>query len=136
MIDLCWREAMRIVTPTLIALALAAAAAVPARADTEVRGHGWGHGVGLSQYGAYGYAFLEGRDHAWILQHYYPGTALDRDGRGQVRVLLKRTRRPALCGVTRLRDARGRRLRLDDAHVYRFTEHGDAKLDVTDRTTG
>ena len=37
-------------------------------------GHGWGHGVGLSQYGAYGYA-----QHGWtagqILAHYYPGTA-------------------------------------------------------------
>jgi len=38
-------------------------------------GHGWGHGVGMSQYGAYGYA-----QHGWtyqqILAHYYPGTTL------------------------------------------------------------
>ena len=37
-------------------------------------GHGWGHGVGMSQYGAFGYA-----QHSWtfqqILAHYYPGTA-------------------------------------------------------------
>lgn len=37
-------------------------------------GHGWGHGVGMSQYGAYGYA-----QHGWtagqILAHYYPGTS-------------------------------------------------------------
>ena len=28
-----------------------------------IDGHGWGHGVGLSQYGAYGYALREGRDY-------------------------------------------------------------------------
>ena len=37
-----------------------------------VSGHGWGHGLGLSQWGAYGYA-----QHGWsytrILAHYYPG---------------------------------------------------------------
>jgi SpoIID/LytB domain protein len=36
-------------------------------------GHGWGHGVGMSQYGAYGYA-LHGWTSAQILAHYYPGT--------------------------------------------------------------
>src|SRR4051795_518750 len=40
-----------------------------------VSGHGWGHGIGLSQYGAYGYA-----QHGWgykqIVLHYFHGTAL------------------------------------------------------------
>src|SRR5438874_3663722 len=38
-------------------------------------GHGWGHGVGMSQYGAYGYA-LHGSTYGQILAHYYPGTTL------------------------------------------------------------
>jgi hypothetical protein len=40
-------------------------------------GHGWGHGVGMSQYGAYGYA-LHGATFQQILAHYYPGTTLAR----------------------------------------------------------
>src|SRR5919206_4446562 len=100
---------MRILASSLVAAAALAAAAAPARADVEVRGAGWGHGVGLSQYGAYGYALLDGRDHAWILGHYYPGTALERRSGGHVRVLLRSSRRPALCGATVLRAAGGRR---------------------------
>jgi stage II sporulation protein D len=50
-------------------------------------GHGWGHGVGMSQYGAYGYA-----QHGWtaqqILAHYYPGTTTGKAPVSQVRVLL------------------------------------------------
>ena len=43
-----------------------------------ITGHGWGHGVGMSQWGAYGYA-LHGWDSTRILAHYYPGTDV-RDG--------------------------------------------------------
>jgi len=50
-------------------------------------GHGWGHGVGMSQYGAYGYA-----QHGWtfqqILAHYYPGTTLAKAPATTLRVLL------------------------------------------------
>jgi stage II sporulation protein D len=50
-------------------------------------GHGWGHGVGMSQYGAYGYA-----QHGWsaqqILAHYYPGTTPGVAPVSQIRVLL------------------------------------------------
>jgi SpoIID/LytB domain protein len=38
-------------------------------------GHGWGHGIGMSQYGALGYA-QHGWTHAQILDHYYTGTQL------------------------------------------------------------
>ena len=37
-----------------------------------VTGHGWGHGVGLSQYGAYGYA-QKGVLYDKIVLHYFPG---------------------------------------------------------------
>jgi SpoIID/LytB domain protein len=74
---------------------LPAATALPAAAETEgfpfrssvastpeptpdlrLLGSGWGHGVGMSQYGAYAMA-RAGWTHAQILEHYYPGTALD-----------------------------------------------------------
>ena len=46
-----------------------------ARTLFTLTGHGWGHGVGLSQWGADGYA-----QHGWgyrrILAHYYTGTGL------------------------------------------------------------
>ena len=54
-----------------------------------VSGAGFGHGVGMSQYGAFGFA-RNGADHASILAHYYAGTELTTlDGTAQVRVLLK-----------------------------------------------
>jgi stage II sporulation protein D len=59
-----------------------------------ISGHGWGHGVGMSQYGAYGYA-LNGWTYDQILGHYYPGTTLTKApaGSSTIRVLLadKRT---------------------------------------------
>ena len=67
----------------------AAVAAGSARAASVlvVSGRGWGHGVGMSQWGAYGYA-LHGWDYRRILAHYYPGTRLGRVGEPRVRVLL------------------------------------------------
>jgi stage II sporulation protein D len=52
-----------------------------------VTGHGWGHGVGMSQYGAYGYA-QHGFGYAKILAHYFPGTQLGPAPLTKVRVLL------------------------------------------------
>jgi stage II sporulation protein D len=40
-------------------------------------GRGWGHGLGMCQTGAYGMA-LEGATFQQILEHYYPGTSLQR----------------------------------------------------------
>src|SRR4051812_501152 len=76
------RSPMRVLATAAVAALATAAAAAPARADLVLDGHGWGHGVGMSQYGAYGYALLEHRDHAWILGHYYAGTTLARSRRG------------------------------------------------------
>ena len=75
-----------------VALVLAVfvcATAGTARAATAmiVTGHGWGHGVGMSQWGAYGYA-LHGWKYRRILAHYYPGTTLGHVGEAHVRVLL------------------------------------------------
>jgi stage II sporulation protein D len=52
-----------------------------------VRGHGWGHGVGLSQWGAYGFA-RAGYTYQRILSHYYQGTTLGQASLRRVRVQL------------------------------------------------
>jgi len=65
--------------------------AAPAQASVSwlVKGRGFGHGVGVSQYGAYGYA-LHGKGYRWILGHYYRGTTVGTLDRPRVvRVLLE-----------------------------------------------
>src|SRR5690349_4522444 len=65
-------------TRTLLAtLCAVLVLAAPASAATTftIKGAGFGHGVGMSQYGAMGYA-SHGWNAAQILGHYYTGTAL------------------------------------------------------------
>src|SRR5918992_37882 len=77
---------------TALLTAAALLSAVPATADAAVRhvirGAGFGHGIGMSQYGAYGYA-LEGAKYPGILAHYYKGTTLSTAPSRPVRVLLQ-----------------------------------------------
>src|SRR4051794_21240834 len=56
-------------------LALALPASAHAASTFTVRGAGFGHGVGMSQYGALGYA-QHGASYPEILSHYYSGTSL------------------------------------------------------------
>jgi stage II sporulation protein D len=79
---------MRIRLLTLLAFLCLAA---PAQAGVSwlVKGHGFGHGVGVSQYGAYGYA-KHGKGYRFILAHYYTGTTIGTlQGPRIVRVLLE-----------------------------------------------
>jgi stage II sporulation protein D len=70
-----------------LALAGTASAATPAT-TLYISGGGDGHGIGMSQYGAYGYA-LHGWTYQQILAHYYTGTTLGKTNPAQtVRVLL------------------------------------------------
>jgi len=71
----------------LVVIACATAGLARAGTTLVVTGHGWGHGVGMSQWGAYGYA-LHGWKYRRILSHYYPGTTMGRTGEVRVRVLL------------------------------------------------
>jgi stage II sporulation protein D len=73
----------------LLICALALACAAPAGAGTVylIDGRGWGHGIGMSQYGARGYA-ESGWGYGRILAHYYRGTKLERLRARHVRVLL------------------------------------------------
>jgi stage II sporulation protein D len=59
----------------LASLAPIAPAAAQASVSWVVHGRGFGHGVGMSAYGAYGYA-LHGKDYSFILGHYYSGTTI------------------------------------------------------------
>jgi stage II sporulation protein D len=68
--------------------ALTATAPAGAASRLTVRGAGFGHGVGMSQWGAYGYA-VHGASYRDILAHYYSGTSLGTLGAGTVRVLLQ-----------------------------------------------
>jgi stage II sporulation protein D len=52
-----------------------------------ITGRGWGHGVGLSQYGALGFA-RQGAGFEEILAHYYRGTELTQAPVKKIRVLL------------------------------------------------
>ncbi len=61
---------------------------VPAPVTSFVfAGHGYGHGIGMSQYGALGYA-QHGFTYPQILAHYYPGTTLGSAPGFALRVLL------------------------------------------------
>jgi stage II sporulation protein D len=111
------------------------APATAAAADVVIDGRGWGHGVGLSQYGAYGFAAREGRDHAFILGHYYTGSQLGTAPATRMRVRLKRARAPKISGATRAISG-GRRVRLNDERAYRFQALGADRVTVIDSTTG
>jgi stage II sporulation protein D len=79
-----------------------------------ITGHGWGHGVGMSQWGAYGYA-LHGWDASQILLHYYPGTTLGTHPGTFARVLLVDGAQSAALGSAapwRVVDALGTKLKL------------------------
>ena len=97
-------------TALLIApLALLAASPAQAASRLIIKGAGFGHGVGMSQYGAYGFA-EKGADHATILRHYYTGTQIGTlaGSGGQVRVLLRSASRIVFTNAAAV--AGGRRL--------------------------
>lgn len=82
---------------------LLAPVAAGAATRVVVRGGGYGHGIGLSQYGAYGYA-QHGFSYAEIINRYYRDTSLARSARRSVRVLLQSGPSQAFRGATRIGD--------------------------------
>jgi stage II sporulation protein D len=86
----------------------------PASSVVVFSGHGWGHGLGLSQWGAFGYA-----KHGWtfdrILAHYYTGTTLGPAPVSTVRVLLASAKAVKIESTTpwTVTDAAGAKLALD-----------------------
>ena len=65
---------------------------------TWSRGAGFGHGIGMSQYGAYGFA-QKGAEYERILAHYYRGTRLSSAPERPVRVLLQPVIRTSACAA-------------------------------------
>jgi stage II sporulation protein D len=92
----------------------AAVTTSPASSVVVVSGHGWGHGLGLSQWGAYGYA-----KHGWtfdrILAHYYTGTTLGPAKVSAVRVLLASAKKTTVesTAAWTVTDAAGTKIALD-----------------------
>jgi stage II sporulation protein D len=96
----------------LLLVALSLCVPAPAAAGTlfVIDGRGWGHGVGMSQYGARGYAEA-GWGYERILKHYYRGTNLRAVPARPVRVLLAADRPGVRIRSTkpfRVVDARGK----------------------------
>ena len=83
-----------------VAAALVASSTASAGTTFVVDGHGWGHGVGMSQYGAFGFA-LDGWRHERILAHFYRGTQLGVLPNRRVRVLVAEAQGRLTVGSTK-----------------------------------
>jgi stage II sporulation protein D len=138
----------RLAISITIAAALASASLAHAATVFQINGGGNGHGIGMSQYGAYGYA-LQGESYQFILAHYYQGTQLTTVNPDQtVRVLIA-TGAASFSGASSA-TAPGRSARkLNPSHTYsvgtlatgqlalynqsgkRLAKYATAPLDVT-----
>src|SRR3954468_20207233 len=110
---------MRRIASATIAVLLAALCCAPgagAASRLVITGHGFGHGIGMSQYGALGYA-QHGAGYRDILGHYFEQTSVAPLGtRPDVRVLLQSGRRVVVSGVAA---AAGRRLQPASTYAVR-----------------
>jgi stage II sporulation protein D len=114
------RRRAKEIAVVVLAGALLAAAVMPASAAAArwtIRGHGFGHGVGMSQYGAYGYA-KHGKGYRSILKHYYRRTKIGRVANNSISVLLASGQ--GSVAFRKGRKACGKRLR--PKRRYRFTD--------------
>jgi stage II sporulation protein D len=90
----------RLLIAVALVMAVLAAPAGAAVGVFEVQSGGYGHGVGMSQYGADGYA-QHGAGYRFILAHYYRHTSIGRTDPGQtVRVLLSSSGEPTFSGAS------------------------------------
>ena len=102
---------------SLAACALLGPAAADAKTSLTIKGAGFGHGVGMSQYGAYGYA-THGRKYPEILKHYYTGTQLATlTNSPEVTVLLRSSKGATFTGARRIGDRE-----IDPGKVYSVKE--------------
>jgi stage II sporulation protein D len=111
--------------PIAVAACLLAAAPAQAGARFTIRGAGFGHGVGMSQFGALGYA-EHGATYDAILRHYYTDTALGTtDPARTVRVLLQSTRTVRFSGATQAGTKQ-----LSAAKIYLARARGGGQVDL------
>ncbi len=115
---------MALACVAVLGASLAGAARARAAAELYIRGGGEGHGIGMSQYGAYGYA-LHGYDYRSILAHYYVGTAIGSVNPERIVRVLLSTGSASFSGAT---SAGG--LALEEAATYtvQATPGGSLKL--------
>ena len=107
---------------------LRAAAGVGAAGDVlYISGGGYGHGIGMSQYGAYGYA-LHGKDYRCILAHYYTGTSIGTTNPNQIVRVLLATGSAAFAGATR-----GRHKKLNPSTTYVVKPLADGSLKLVNQ---
>ena len=115
----------RLLILATLGLAVGTASADAASRFT-IRGAGFGHGVGMSQYGAMGYA-EQGAGYQEILAHYYTGTSLGTVEQSRVvRVLLQSTSGAA--AITSAERAGTRTL--DPAKSYRVVRRTFDQVDL------
>ena len=104
---------------TLVIGALIAAPTAQGATRLVIKGAGFGHGVGMSQYGAYGFA-LQGRTAAQILAHYYTGTRIGTlTNDPAVTVLLRSSPAASFTGASRIGERE-----LDRGKTYSVLEQG------------
>src|SRR3954451_6945725 len=114
---------------SLALLALAGPASAASRSSFTIRGAGYGHGIGLSQYGAYGYA-AHGADWKSIVLHYFKGTHLGNAAGRTIRVLLQSGHGTVwVSGATRAGSHK-----LDSTKSYRLMKKGIDSIEL--RTSG
>jgi stage II sporulation protein D len=95
---------MRRVSAAALACLVLPASAHAAKSSFVIRGAGFGHGIGLSQYGANGYA-QHGFGYKDIVGHYYSGTSLATVSPAPtVRVLLQSASAPSFTGADKAGD--------------------------------
>lgn len=106
----------------MLIIFLCLAPSASASVSWVVKGRGFGHGVGMSQYGAYGYA-RNGKSYDFILGHYYRGTTIGQASGPQiVRVLLAIV--PGDVGFSKATSACG--VALDPERIYRAHREGSS----------
>src|SRR5690349_1904276 len=120
-------------TRTLLALAAVslmlagASTAHAAKSSFTIKGAGFGHGVGMSQYGAMGYA-THGASAREILAHYYTGTSLGTTDPGKI-VRVQLTDKTGTARISGARQAGERSL--DPNVTYTIRRHGLTQVDLS-----
>jgi stage II sporulation protein D len=100
-------------------LTLVSQASAATNSNFTIRGAGFGHGIGMSQYGAYGYA-AHGADWNDIVLHYFTGTHLGNAAGRTIRVLLQSGNKTVwVSGATRAGNHK-----LDSTKSYRLVRKG------------
>ncbi len=111
----------------LLALGIAAGLlALPPQvhAEWKIKGHGFGHGVGMSQYGAFGFA-KKGKDYKPILRHYYSGAEIGNSDTRSVQVLIATGL--GSVGFSDANKACGKDINKNETYSFRL-ESGDVSL--------